>query len=214
MAESARSTGIIDQPEVSVIPNGIDTSHYCPDPGNNITKNNGKIKILFGAISATSDPRKGYDLLTKSLNDLNNPEDYCCIVFGDDNPDLGDLNLEIQSYGYLSEESLISLYGDCDVMVVPSRYESFGQTVIEALACGTPVVAFDATGPKDIIKSKKTGYLAEPYDTTDLCAGIKWVTRNTERCEKLGRAAREDAVTRFAIETIAQQYVELYESIC
>lgn len=212
MADCARSTGVIDQPEVSVIPNGINTSRYRPDPDKNIIQDD-NIVILFGAISATSDPRKGYDLLTSALNDLDDPEKYSCVVFGDNDPDLGELDLDIQSYGYLSEESLIGLYADCDVMVIPSRHESFGQTVIEALACGTPVVAFDATGPRDIIKSKKTGYLAEAYDTTDLRAGIEWVTRNTERCEKLGRAAREDAVTRFDIKTITQQHVELYESI-
>jgi glycosyltransferase involved in cell wall biosynthesis len=212
MADRALSTSIIDQLKVSVIPNGIDTDRYQPQPDASMI-NSDSTTILFGAISATSDPRKGYDLLSKALKNLKNPSEYTCVVFGDDNPDLGELNIEVESCGYLSEESLIDLYSDCDVMVVPSREESFGQTVIEALACETPVVAFDATGPRDIIKSKKTGYLAKPYDATDLCAGIEWVTEDTERRERLGRAARKDILERFDIKTTTQQYVELYESI-
>jgi glycosyltransferase involved in cell wall biosynthesis len=54
------------------------------------------------------------------------------------------------------------LYSAADAMVVPSCYEGFGQTVSESLACGTPVVAFDATGPGGIVDHMETGWLAAP----------------------------------------------------
>jgi glycosyltransferase involved in cell wall biosynthesis len=98
-------------------------------------------------------------------------------------------------------------------MVVPSRQESFGQTAVEALACGTPVVAFDATGPKDIVKHKTTGYLADPYSPTDLSEGIEWVTASVDRLETLSEAACDDAVARFDSDVVAGQYAEVYERV-
>ena len=151
--------------------------------------------------------------MTTALADLSNPSEYTCIVFGDDDPELNDVEVETESYGYLSEPDLIRLYADCDVMVVPSRQESFGQTAMEALACGTPVVAFNATGPRDIVTAEETGYLAEPYDPVDLRAGIEWVTESTARREKLGRAARKDAVERFDIQKVVDQYTTLYKQV-
>lgn len=212
MAKCVRSASLGSDTEVTVIPNGLNTDHYQPNPSGTIINTN-RTTILFGAISATSDPRKGYDLLTQALADLTNPDEYRCIVFGDDDPDLGNVDVDTESFGYLSESDLIRLYADCDVMVVPSRQESFGQTAMEALACGTPVVAFDATGPRDIVTSGETGYLAEPYDPADLRAGIEWVTDNSVRREELARAARADAVKRFDIQTIVDQYITLYEQV-
>ncbi len=213
IAEQARATNIFPDVDLTVIPNGLDTDRYRPNPGNETGADSDRTTVLFGAVSATSDPRKGYDLLTEALTELSDPAEYTCIVFGDANPDIGQEKVETESFGFLPENELISLYADCDVMVVPSRQESFGQTALEALSCGTPVVAFDATGPRDIIVHQETGYLAEPYDPVDLGAGIEWVTESDERRERLGRAAREDAIERFDIERIASLHAELYDRI-
>jgi glycosyltransferase involved in cell wall biosynthesis len=213
IAQLARDTGVVSNPDVTVIPNGIDTSYYTPDSSGGTYIETDQTNILFGAVSATSDPRKGYDLLAAALRGLPDSSDYACIVFGDDNPDLCKIGIQTESVGHLPEKDLIGLYGDCDVMVVPSRQESFGQTALEALACGTPVVAFNATGLRDIVVHKETGYLADPYDPADLRAGIEWVTHDEERQIRLARAARIDAEERFEIETTAGQYAELYDRV-
>jgi glycosyltransferase involved in cell wall biosynthesis len=128
-------------------------------------------------------------------------------------PDEFQNNLPIKELGYLEDEPLRALYSVVDVMVVPSRIESFGQIISESLASGTPVVAFDATGPRDIIDHKETGYLATPYDPKDLAKGIKWVITDPSRNERLGRQAREAAEQRFAIERVTDQHRELYQDI-
>jgi len=80
----------------------------------------------------------------------------------------------------------------------------------ESMSCGTPVVCFDATGPKDIVDHKINGYKANPFDTSDLAAGINWVLSDNSRHKELCINAREKAVACFDIEKVAGQYAELY----
>jgi glycosyltransferase involved in cell wall biosynthesis len=135
-------------------------------------------------------------------------------VFGASEPtDPPDFGFPTHYVGYLHDDpSLVFLYSAADVMVVPSRYEGFGQTVSEALACATPVVAFDATGPKDIVDHRETGWLAEPYEVSGLARGIEWLLETADR-EALGTEARERAIDRYEQERVANAYLELYESV-
>lgn len=81
------------------------------------------------------------------------------------------------------------------------------------MACDTPVVAFDATGPKDIVEHKQTGYLAKPFDSEDLARGIKWVLEDNERWDKLSQQSMQKVENEFSIKIIAEKYVELYKEI-
>jgi len=97
-------------------------------------------------------------------------------------------------------------------MVVPSLQEAFGQTASEAMACGTPVVAFGATGLLDIVEHQKTGYLAKPFDSKDLANGIEWVL-HAANYDELCQNAREKVMREFDSLVVAKKYVELYEEI-
>jgi glycosyltransferase involved in cell wall biosynthesis len=98
-------------------------------------------------------------------------------------------------------------------MMVPSTQEAFGQTASESLACGTPVVAFNATGLKDIVEHQKNGYLAQPFDSQELAQGIIWVLENQERHQKLCEYARAKAEQEFTLEMQARRYESLYDEI-
>ena len=91
--------------------------------------------------------------------------------------------------------------------------EAFGKTLVESMSCGTPVVCFDATGPRDIVDHKINGYKASLYIAKDLAAGINWVLSDENLHKKLCIKAREKAVTCFDVEKVAGRYVDLYESI-
>ena len=98
-------------------------------------------------------------------------------------------------------------------MVVPSRQDNLPNTVVESLACGTPVVAFDIGGMPDMIEHKINGYLTRPFDTSDLSAGIDWVLSDDKRHKELCIKARKKAVAFFDIKKVAGQYAELYGEI-
>jgi glycosyltransferase involved in cell wall biosynthesis len=115
--------------------------------------------------------------------------------------------------GPLDGTSLVCAYSAADVMVVPSIQESWGQTASESLTCATPVVAFKATGLKDIVDHQQNGYLANPFEIEDLAQGIAWVLEDTERYQKLRHSAREKAEREFALELQARRYLSLYSEI-
>ena len=107
------------------------------------------------------------------------------------------------------EEKLAELYSVADVMVVPSLQEVFGYTVCEAMACGTPVVAFSVGGILDQIEHKKNGYLAECRNVKSLAEGIEYCAQNTE---ELGKNAHRSA-QRFSQEFVGEKYKEYFEKI-
>lgn len=221
IADRARESSLFGDRRIEVIPNGLDTQVYKPHE-KGVARDVFGIPsdariVLFGAASPT-DPRKGLDLLDDALSRLAAGDEYddvIQVVFGTEQPEKApDNDLDTYYLGYLNDdESLALLYAAADVMVVPSRYEGFGQTASEALACGTPVVAFDATGPSDIVDHRENGYLATPYDPAGLADGIGWVLDDADRKNRLGMAGREKAVEEYALETVAEQYRDLYTEV-
>jgi len=188
--------------------------------------------ILFGASGGGGDPRKGFDLLLAALPmlkksmDENNPQSpgIELVVFGQDAPKdgsgLAKLNIPTHYMGHIhNDHTLQLLYSAADVMVVPSRQETFGQTASEALACGCPVAAFGATGLLDVVEHLACGYLAKPYDPQDLATGIEWLIRSQQEDKNAGRlsesnlrlAARKHAIDHFSYPVIAKQYIAAYE---
>jgi glycosyltransferase involved in cell wall biosynthesis len=97
--------------------------------------------------------------------------------------------------------------------VMPSLQEAFGKTLIEAMACGTPVVAFGGGGPDDIIDHRIDGYLAQPGDPADLAAGIAWGLAAVAAGADLGRLARAKVEAAFDIDVVAARYHALYQRI-
>jgi glycosyltransferase involved in cell wall biosynthesis len=166
--------------------------------------------VLFGAMGATSDPRKGFKELTKALSFLEN--DVELLVFGSSRPKvpLG-FKQTTHYFGHLHDDlTLKVLYSSADVMVVPSQQEAFGQTATEAMSCGTPVVAFRHTGLLDIVDHKKNGYLALPFDEQDLASGIDWVLCSDD-LQALGNHARNKIVEQFSTGKVLSSCIDLYD---
>jgi len=100
------------------------------------------------------------------------------------------------------------LYNACDVFILPSLAEAFGQTALEAIACGRPVVGFNIGGIPDIIKHKVTGYLANYKDADDLSLGIRWVLDN-QRYNDLSAACRSFAIQNFSSNRVVIQHLDI-----
>lgn len=220
LSDCATKSYLFKEKNIITIPNALDTNLYQPLSKKFARKalglNETDILIGFGAYGGISDENKGFDLLQSAIADVGFEQDERkkCLVFGKVNSDLSArLNKSILQLGYLSDEvALVLFYNAIDVMVVPSRKEAFGQTASEAHACGTPVVAFDSTGLRDVIEHKVTGYLAKPFCTSDLAYGINWCIENNSS-GTLGHAARKRALNLWAYEVVARQYDEVIRKL-
>ncbi len=174
-----------------------------------------KILILFGALNATSDKRKGWSLLTQALEKISkeNPS-YEAVVFGSSAPIQPlKIGMPINYVGRIyDDQSLALLYSAADVMVVPSYMDSFGQTASEAQSCGLPVVAFNSTGLKDIVLHKQTGYLAKPYYWEDIYEGIKWVLLNND-IQNIRKKSRLRSEELWSPDLVSSRYYKLYKKL-
>lgn len=222
MADCVRASSLFGQRRVEVIPFCLDVLKYRPiDKGFSrdlLGLPSDKLIILFGALAATADLRKGFHLLQPALQKLSQAgwgDRIEVAVFGADEPEEPvDLGFKAHYLGSFADDmSLAIAYSAADVMIVPSLYESFGQTASEGLACGTPVVAFNAAGQKDIVSHQETGYLVQPYEVDDLAHGMAWILEDSDRHQQLCEKARQAAVDRFSLEIQAQQYRTLFEEL-
>lgn len=222
MADCARASSLFKHLRVETVPLGLDTAKYRPIDKqvarNLLNLPQDKQLVLFGAINATSDPRKGFHLLLPALQQISSSgwqERLELVVFGSSQPEQPiDLGFNTHYLGFVHDDLALALiYAAADVAIVPSIQEAFGQTASESLSCGTPVVAFNANGLKDIVDHQQNGYLAKPFEVEDLAQGIIWVLEDKERQQKLRYHAREKSLQTFSAEIQARRYLSLYEEI-
>ncbi len=170
-------------------------------------------KIILMGAGKLNDPIKGFHYLREALSYIKNKQEVCLCLFGNIKraPDfLNDIPVQVVWLHQLSNISdLAKLYAAVDVTVVPSLYETFGQTLSESLACGTPVVSFNNSGQTDIIVHKENGYLAQWKDAHDLANGTEFVLSHDFDKTKL----HEHAVAHYSERVVAEQYIELYKSL-
>jgi glycosyltransferase involved in cell wall biosynthesis len=220
LAACVKDSALMKDWPISVIPNPLDLEKFYPIDKQlarqllNLPQD--KALVLFGAVGGGDDPRKGSDLLIAALQRLKTElaQDLELVIFGQSRPaSVVELGFPIRYTGHLHDEiSLALLYSAVDVFVAPSRQDNLPNTVVEALACGTPTVAFKIGGMSDLIQHHRSGYLALPYDINDLAKGIQWVVERQSQDSNLGIAARQSAELTFHPRIVAKQYDAVYQA--
>ena len=222
LANCAKNSSIFSNTRIECIPNGIDTNLYKPHDKQFARDVLGlpqdKCLLLFGALSATSDTRKGFHLLKPALKFLHNSMETGkveLVIFGASKPiNSPGLPFKTHYLGILKDDiSLALAYSAADVFVLPSVQENLPNTILEAIACGLPCVAFNIGGIPDIIKHQQNGFLAKPYSCENLAEGISWVLHDKNIYHFLSTKAREIAEERFTLSRQANCYKSLFQEI-
>jgi glycosyltransferase involved in cell wall biosynthesis len=156
--------------------------------------------------------RKGFDLLKPIMDRLGKDFELRFTtglrdVIKQDYPE------NMQPLGRLSEKDLINEYQHCDALLFPSRFEGFGYVALEAMACGKPVVATDATSIPEVVDNGVTGLLCPTDDVDAFVSACRKLAADRMLCEYFGEAGRKRAQEVFSEEKIVSQYIELYKSL-
>ena len=117
---------------------------------------------------------------------------------------------QVRYLGELSLPELVRQYQDAEAVVLSSRQEGFGMALVEAMACGTPVVSTRCGGPEEIVRDGITGFLTPVGDAGALAEAAERILSDRALRASMGRAAREDVCHRFAMEVIGAQVLRRY----
>jgi len=214
----ARESKLFCKHRVITISNNIDTQEFSPI-GKGVAKTllslpEGKKIILLGSTNI-ADPWKGFDLFKTALEYLDKSKIHLMVFGKASSQSLSGLGVSYSLLGVVTDTlSLRAAYSAADLYVAPYRMDSFGKTLAESMSCGTPVVCFDASGPKDIVEHKVSGYRAKPFDSRDLADGMQWMLSASEDVYSvLCENARLRAVAQFDSLVIARKYKALYEEV-
>jgi glycosyltransferase involved in cell wall biosynthesis len=168
--------------------------------------------IAFGA-DDLANKRKGMPQLMAALNLLNSNQRVLLLTFGMANLSLNIVSENIlhKHLGFVSSEEILSIiYSAADLFVIPSLYEAFGQTSLEAMFCGTPVVGFDTGGIPDMVVPHETGLLAQRGSVQDLARKIQWMIDHPDERIRMGKTAIKLGKERFSRTDQSQKYIDLY----
>ncbi len=221
LAECARCSSLFQGLPIHVIPYGIDLERYQPSDralARQILKLPQDKQLILFTASQASDPRKGFSLLKGALQHLiqigSTTRVELLIVGTAQLDDMADLKLKTHYLGTLNDDiSLALAYAAADVFVAPSTQDNLPNTVMEAIACGIPCVAFNIGGMPDMIDHQQNGYLAQPFQTEELAHGIAWMLEDADRHRQLAETARQKAEREFALKQQATRYAALFEKM-
>jgi glycosyltransferase involved in cell wall biosynthesis len=224
----ALSTRMMEQLKQSIlshlpvchIPNGVDTTAYQPLDQAMCRAALGipahKKVLLFAAGHLTRE-NKGGAVLLKALNDMPRAlqKDLVLLLLGEGGDVLASAtDLDVWPMGYVGgarQKNL--LYAAADLFVLPTFGEGLPLVLLESMACGTPMVAFDVGGVPDLVRPGVTGYLAAPADVDDLRRGILMLLEDTAGRAAMGQRCRDIAVKEYDAAYHVQRYIELYHRV-
>ncbi|MBW2066773.1 MAG: glycosyltransferase family 4 protein [Deltaproteobacteria bacterium] len=222
IGNEARKSSLFKEKRIEVIPNGVDLARFRPREKEALRKNlnlSGRKKLIL-TTHADDDrgDRKGIGILAEALRKLKNSgygTDVELVVVGTGSLDSPQrFGVKTVCAGRIhGESSMAEYYAAVDLFVAPSREDNLPNTVLEAMACGTPCVAFNVGGLPDMVEHEKNGYLARPFDPGDLAKGIASIFADEKFRGMLSIYARRKAEMEFGIETCADRHISLYEDL-
>lgn len=190
------------------IPNPIDSSVFY-FKGKDLAKKEMNVskdkKLLVFAADELSYTRKGFKHLLKALNELDNI--HCVAIGNEQNIETKD-NVQVEFAGHLkSQDKLSQIYSAADLLVVPSLNDNLPNIIVEALCCGTPVVAFNVGGIPEMIVNNLNGFLTDEITPKSLANNIKMALAYNWDNENIS----ELALKKYSPTNCAKRYIEVYK---
>jgi glycosyltransferase involved in cell wall biosynthesis len=200
------------------IPLGLDTTTYAPVPQKaareSLRINSDEFTIGFACADIT-DQNKNFAVLLDAIQSFAKQYPVTLIVFGAGSLPTMPNNIKVVELGSIHSPTLQCIaYSAADVFVMPSQVESFGLTALEAMACGTPVIAYRTGGLPDLVASGQTGWLIDEVGSDHaLQQVLVWMKEHPEERRQMSFASRQRVEQHFNSELMAERYAKLYQSL-
>ena len=192
LMNEALSSTLMKGQQVTAIPNPLDTTIFKPQQHEN------RRRVLFVAQNVNN-PMKGMQYLDEASKIIDNSDDEKVeiIALGRDIPYISDI------------KEMAALYASVDAFVLPSLSENLPNTIMEAMACGTPCVGFNVGGISEMIDHKQNGYVARYKDAEDLAEGIRYVLDDNNH-QRLSKECVAKVARCYSEASVAAQYIKVY----
>lgn len=220
MAQAASRSTILHGRDIRVIATGVDTDVFQPADAAQARRELGlpldRPLVLFGADAALRDERKGSGVALAVMRQLaSNAKQRAApalVLFGTSaRPEGLPDSVPVHALGVIADDArLAKIYAACDVFLAPSAQENLANTVLEAMACGTPVVAFAIGGMNEAIEHGSDGMLVPAGDVAALGEATAALLADATRRRELSGQARTRALANFDLRTQAARWVALY----
>src|SRR5712692_8705912 len=214
LAEAAKRSSLLQKFPITAIPFGLDTEDFRPrDQGlaREILGVPQDARVVLFVAEPITRRIKGFALLAQALNELDDVTNVFLITMGSGKPPV-QVQIPHLQLGHIRSDRLRSLvYSAADVFVIPSIQENFPLTVLEALACGIPIIGFAVGGIPESVRPGITGLLVPPQDVAALRVAIRDFLQDPERRAQMAVDCRHIAVEEYALDVYVRHYVELYQ---
>jgi len=226
LKQCAQESKLFGKLRVEAIPNSLDTEVFIPinkkEAKQKIGLADNTIALLFGADNG-GEKRKGYRELLQALeyctadpafNALLARKQVTMLIFGNPAEELTKTGIPIRSMGYVdSDQQLAEIYSAADVFLLPSLEDNLPNTMLESMSCGTPVVAFEVGGMKDVIKNNITGKLAPEGNAREFGKAILDLLSDPTLLRQMSDNCRPLVEIKFRLSTQAAAYLSLYREL-
>ena len=220
LEDEAKASALLRGMYITSIPNPIDMHIFCPGDRRQARQEEGlpqDDKLILFVCQRVTNAYKGMDYLAEACRLL--AEEYpqmkgttTVVLLGSNADEVANLlPFKAVTPGYVSDERrMVRLYRAADIFVLPSLSENLPNTIMEAMACGTPCVGFRVGGIPEMIDHKRNGYVAAYRDANDLAAGIHWTL--SEACQdSISHEAVKKVAHSFSQSSVSVRYSEIYQ---
>ena len=226
MADCAKNSSLFHDRRIEVIPYSLETEIFQPLDKSEAKKliniDSDCLTILVGAQTG-KEKRKGFIELIKVLEtcgtypffqDIVQANKFRLICFGEPNEELNNLDLPILSLGTINcDQKLSQIYAAANLFLLSSLEDNFPNTMLEAMSCGTPVIAFNIGGIPDLIQDKITGRIVPPANLDAMAEAIIESLSNSNELERMGKVCRQVMEENYYLSRQAHQYLDLYQQL-
>ena len=214
--------------DITVISPGVDIHTFCPLEGSETRMDTGLPERYILCLSRI-DSNKGHDLLLNAFSLVcQSVPDIHLVIGGGSTSKAGPTELEVLANmkriivekdvesrvhitGYIPDEHLVATYRQAEMFVLPSLFEPFGMTALEAMACGRPVVASRLGGIREVVTSGESGLLVDPANADEFSSAMIRLLNDEQLSWRIGKQGRHIVRERYCWEAIAARHVEFYE---